>query len=577
MDVHQSTTINYVTSIRRSDRHHRRNPSAARFLSSASSTSSSSSSNPNSPPPPTYTINLSHAQPLEPLSTKTRVCPPFQTNPPWFTREPLRDIPGPITLHRLFLVLSVSAFISLCLAIEDYFCPFQAELSPHSHRWFARPELSLILLWQFVFHFISFIGCFYFSYNNRLDDVKPVNFPVVWRVVSRGFNRHCLVATIESIREEMRRNPLFPYLIEILTDEPVFDKPPASDVILLVVPSDYRTPNGTKFKARALHYACTASVVPQHAWVIHMDEETRPTSSGIKGIANFVTQCEREKQYNRVGQGCILYKSSWRKYPFLTLADMKRTGEDFGHFRFQCAFGIPTIGMHGSYVVVRQAEESRLGFDVGPDGSITEDAWWIFLAMHSGYRLAWVDGFLEEQSTQSITDFFKQRRRWNYGVLKVVLFNPAPRPYRALFTYFVFTWVTAFALLPLQLLYIYTLFTHGLGMPYFVRVLSLLTPAMTLYQYVAGWMCNLREGMEVRRWMVPVWSMVLVVMVPIFQVMENIGLIMAMFAEWSKHGKGFHVVQKSALGEEDKKGSAAGRANAKRRKAEEDEEKDSLV
>ena len=49
-----------------------------------------------------------------------------------------------------------------------------------------------------------------------------------------------------------------------------------TDVLEVVVPSDYKCPNGGKFKARALHWgALHGSSARRHDWIIHMDEETR--------------------------------------------------------------------------------------------------------------------------------------------------------------------------------------------------------------------------------------------------------------------------------------------------------------
>ena len=49
-----------------------------------------------------------------------------------------------------------------------------------------------------------------------------------------------------------------------------------TEVLEVVVPSDYKCPNGGKFKARALHWgALHGSSARRHDWIIHMDEETR--------------------------------------------------------------------------------------------------------------------------------------------------------------------------------------------------------------------------------------------------------------------------------------------------------------
>ena len=126
----------------------------------------------------------------------------------------------------------------------------------------------------------------------------------------------------------------------------------------------------------------------------------------------------------RIGRGAILYHRQWRTHPILTLADNVRTGDDFARFHFQHRLSVTVFGLHGSYIVVKNSVEKQIGFDFGPKGSITEDAFWAMVAMQDGYRCRWVDGYLEEQSTQSVSDFVRQRRRWFQGLAKVALYAP---------------------------------------------------------------------------------------------------------------------------------------------------------
>lgn len=352
--------------------------------------------------------------------------------------------------------------------------------------------------------------------------------------------------TIRSCQNVMKKNSYFPYLIEVLTDAGVFEAPGEPDIIQTKVPLDYVSPNHSQFKARALHYATHSSVIPSDAWIVHLDEETQPTASAIKGICKFVTGAERRGDTKRIGQGCILYHRSWRQFKFLTLADMRRTGDDFGHFFLQHRLGWVMFGLHGSFVVCRNDTEQDVGFDVGPEGSITEDAWWAFLAMNKGCRFEWVHGFLAEQSTQSMSDLLKQRRRWNYGLMKVARFNPAPRKYRLAFTLFMGSWFIAPFIAPFQFAYVIAVVTHQLPVHMFVRACTLFIIALQIWTYLIGWVVNIREGMEVRRRHIPGWTLAIIVLYPVFQVIELVALLSSFFAGWSKEGRGFHVVQKSA-------------------------------
>src|ERR1700685_4455717 len=107
----------------------------------------------------------------------------------------------------------------------------------------------------------------------------------------------------------MAKTPLAPYVIEVGIDEcrdvallPVED----ADVRIIVVPCEYVTPNNSRFKARALHYALLNSQISGTAWIVHLDEETQPTQSAIKGICKFICQEEASGRL-RIGQGALLY------------------------------------------------------------------------------------------------------------------------------------------------------------------------------------------------------------------------------------------------------------------------------
>jgi egghead protein (zeste-white 4 protein) len=222
----------------------------------------------------------------------------------------------------------------------------------------------------------------------------------------------------------MAATPLFDYVIEVVTDCPALAlEPPNSDIRYIEVSPEYTTGKGSRFKARALQYALEKSELPDNAWIVHLDEETRPTPSGIKGIAKAIAEEEHREATTglppRFGQGAILYHRDWRRHPFLTLADNVRTGDDFARFHFQHRLGRTVFGLHGSYIVVRNDIEKVGGFDFGPVGSITEDAFWALVCMDAGIRCRWVEGYLEEQSTQSLKDFVFQRRRWYQWLAKV--------------------------------------------------------------------------------------------------------------------------------------------------------------
>ena len=249
----------------------------------------------------------------------------------------------------------------------------------------------------------------------------PPGCEVCFRIVTRGTNVEAVLKTARAVQAAMSETPLFPYSVEIVTDN---ELPAVEGVRTILVPRHYRTGTKARFKARALEYALEVSPISATTWLFHLDEETHITPSVIRGIHSAVAEEEFSGQL-RIGQGVVLYHRDLAEHPFLTLADSVRTGDDLGRFRLQHIFGQSAFGMHGSFILVRNDVEMDVGFDIGPAGSVTEDAWWSLVEMAQGHRSRWVDGYCLEQSTQSVMDFLKQRRRWFVGLVLVCLHAPA--------------------------------------------------------------------------------------------------------------------------------------------------------
>jgi beta-1,4-mannosyltransferase len=369
-----------------------------------------------------------------------------------------------------------------------------------------------------------------------LTAVPPCLQEVSFRIVSRGTNVEALRASLAATRREAAAATGLRHRIEVVTDVPV-DLEPGPDLVQLVVPPDYQTANDTLYKARALQYALERSDLPADGWILHLDEESHPSRSLIAGMAQAITE-EEASGAHRIGQGAILYHRNLRSHPTLTLADMVRTGDDLGRFHLQHRLGYTLFGLHGSFIVVRNSVERAVGFDLGPEGSITEDAFWALCQMKTGRRCRWVDGYLHEQAPRSARDFVRQRRRWFAGLVRVVAFADTTAWLRAGLALFTFLWATTW----LALLYAYVQLGLGLRTPPVVAALGDFSLATYITTYLVGLHVNLREddGPPRPRRQVALLYVAQVALLPLFTVLEALGPLTGLV----RPERGFTVIRK---------------------------------
>jgi len=238
------------------------------------------------------------------------------------------------------------------------------------------------------------------------------DYKVIFQITSRGFNVEAVRRSVESVKYWAGKY-LKDYEIWLVT-EPDALIGDIDGVKVIKVPSDFRTNNNTKFKARALEYArlLRKPYARDDVWVYFMDEESVVGEDTILGIIDFI-----ENNRGEIGQGLIVYSNLYGKNLLASLADSIRSSGDVSLYYFQIVTGF-VPWMHGSHVLIRSDVEASIGWDFGTTWG--EDSLFGLEAQKRGYRIRWLKGRLYEQSPFTIRDFLKQRRRWVFHSLDVL-------------------------------------------------------------------------------------------------------------------------------------------------------------
>lgn len=330
--------------------------------------------------------------------------------------------------------------------------------------------------------------------------------------------------------------PCFPdFRVDVIIEEGceaqqrIFDLGRRSPYIrVVVVPKSYRTPNGTRFKARANHYSHEMRIAEGEArddvWVLHMDDDTGLAMDTAVAMAQFIEkQRWAGRNANHLAQGILTYPREHAVSYVTWLADSVRPSDDVARFSAFTGNGKPLVGMHGELLLVRASIEATIGWDFGPK-AIVEDAQ-MALTFYRRYpgRSAWFHGRCYGASPATIRDFIKQRERWSWGLVGLAFNRSIPLRHRLLLMYCVFSWVAG----PLQSVFLFLLLGFLLGDPNTSPISLALLPlwainfSFTIWGYWEGLRINASVSKSGRRrWWEPI---LLVLLIPFFSLLEGIG------------------------------------------------------
>jgi beta-1,4-mannosyltransferase len=303
----------------------------------------------------------------------------------------------------------------------------------------------------------------------------------------------------------------------------------SSDVRIITVPSAYRTRNGTRFKARANHYAHELRLkdaeTTDDIWVLHMDDDTGVGPDTAEAMAEFINnQRSAGSRSLHLAQGVLSFPREHSRNRLTWLADAVRPGCDISLFAASTGRGWPRAGLHGELLLVRASAEASIGWDFGPRAT-TEDAHFAmrFCQRYPG-RSSWLAGRSYGASPVTMADFVRQRERWVCGLLEVATKGSLPLRRRLALVQSLAVWTCG----PIQHPAVVLTAAAALGDLNTSPAIAVLVPLWTLnvsffvWLYWEGLKINASSSAVPRRlWWEPPC---LIALLPLFSLWEVIGI-----------------------------------------------------
>lgn len=250
-------------------------------------------------------------------------------------------------------------------------------------------------------------------------------------------------------------------------------------VYVILLPKDYETSRGTQLKARGLHYMVELrrqgfNCKLGRTVIVHYDEESVMEPLELRRLFQYLALTDK-----KLTEGPIYYPLEYQDASVICRA--MEANRPIGCFECRDVMekGVP-LHLHGSNLVIDEALEKELGWDIGKlddQPFIAED--YVFgvnaYLRYGSSIFGWHGCVMLEQPPFSFKSAFRQRYRWIIGVLqgiemmkRIPQFSQLPRKQRLPLTWGTRYRISTFALgLPagalsiLYLLYEYTQFLTG--------------------------------------------------------------------------------------------------------------------
>lgn len=275
--------------------------------------------------------------------------------------------------------------------------------------------------------------------QRELDKRSLKTTPIIkFQITTRGREIHVVNRGIASV---IRCAEHVPWkgrvMVDVVTEDPkdveeiraAFPNPPIP-LRTLLVPKDYKTPRGTRLKARALHYSTEwrRSLDEERGYVLHFDaESTMEPVDFVRLLSNVV----RSDGKMKLAEGPILYPLGWEKSGWVSRQLEANRVFDCFHCHMLME-NPPPYHLHGSNLLVEENLLIELGWDLGLSRGrplLAEDLLFGMraFALKGKGIFGWSGAAILEQAPFTVRDSVRRRICWVTGVwqaLEIVAHEP---------------------------------------------------------------------------------------------------------------------------------------------------------
>lgn len=170
----------------------------------------------------------------------------------------------------------------------------------------------------------------------------------------------------------------------------------------IAVPSSFRTPNGSSFKCRALHYFAgwlREAGYGADTYVLHLDDDSVPSRDYVRHALAMTSDA---------GQGLIRLRETGHSV-FSTVSDFVRILDCDTYCAYANSRGKP-VHVHGEGLVIRADIEAEIGWDFGD--RVADDYLMGQKLREAGRTFGHIPAHIYIAPPTTSRDFFRQRRRW---------------------------------------------------------------------------------------------------------------------------------------------------------------------